>query len=137
MKKDESGDYETPVEEWPGYIGMSWDGQLSLEPELQKLDEFDWDAYRDLAPTEERELSVHLRTGARRIKWDINSDIALLLDELPSIDVTMDSGPEDAGPASGSGYIFCLANNTSPEDLDSDVSALLAALNADLQTFKS
>ena len=137
MEDDESEDWETPFDEWPGYIGQSWDGQLVLGPELRKLEEFDWDAYRELAPSEERELSVHFRNGSKCIKWDVYSDLALLLDELPSVDVTSDSGPADAGPASGSGYIFCLANNKNREDLDADVTALLAALNADLRTLQS
>ena len=105
-------------------------------PELRELAQFDWDTYRELAPTDVREIALDLASGRKVIKFDVYSDIAELLDALPSIDVTHDSGPDDAGPASGSGYIFCLANSSSLKALGSDISALIAALKADRDSFR-
>jgi hypothetical protein len=48
MKILESDDYETPVEEFPGYVGHTWDGEFFPGPELEALSSFDWDAYREL-----------------------------------------------------------------------------------------
>ena len=136
MQKNDNDDYETPIEEWPGYLGHTWDQELFAGPELRELAQFDWDAYRELAPTDVREIALDLASGRKVIKFDVYSDIAELLDALPSIDVTHDSGPDDAGPASGSGYIFCLANGSGLKALGSDISALVAALKSDRDSFR-
>ena len=106
---EDSDDCERPFEEWEGYLGQSWDRQFVAGPELRPLAQFDWDAYQELAPTDARELTVHLVSGTKVIKFDVYSDIVELIYEVPSVDVTQDSGPADGGPASGSGYVICLA----------------------------
>ena len=106
MKAAGDSDYESAVEEWPGYLGHVWDGEMFLGPELHKLGEFDWSAYYELAPGDVREILVHLSDGSKRLKLDAFLNVALLLDELPSVEVTKDNGPPNAGPGSGGGYIF-------------------------------
>ncbi len=137
MRADDSEDYETAIEEWPGYLGHSWDGELFLGPELQRLSQFDWSAYEELEPGDERELLVHLGDGSKMLKLDAFLNVALLLDGLPSVEVTKDNGPPNAGPGSGGGYIFCLAENASLERLRADVGALIAALEADAKAFRA
>ena len=104
--------------------------------ELRQLAKFDWSAYRDLAPKDNREISLDLASGRKLIKFDVYCDVAQLLDALPSIDVVHDSGLPDDGPASGSRYIFCLADGTNLEALEADLSALVAALQKDFGSFR-
>ena len=72
--------------------------------------------------------------AAKRIHVDAYIDMAVLLDQIPSIQVKYDNGPKDAGPASGEGYVFFIADGVSMERLTAEVSALKAALDKDLQS---
>jgi hypothetical protein len=63
MEENDNDDYETPIEEWPGYLGHTWDQELFSGPELRELAQFDWDTYRELAPTDVREIALDLASG--------------------------------------------------------------------------
>ena len=100
-----SDDYETPVEEFPGYVGHTWDGEFFPGPELEALSSFDWDAYRELIDetNRPRQLGMALAGGTLEVSINAYDGIASLLDQCPSVEVWLDAGPPDAGPASGSG----------------------------------
>jgi hypothetical protein len=129
-------DEDTSIEEYPGYCGMTWDGELYLGPELKILEDFDWSSYWDLVSEhgEPRRISLLGLPYAVKCEFEAYSDLAVLLDQIPSIQVKYDNGPKDAGPASGEGYVFFIADGVSMERLTAEVSALKAALDKDLQS---
>ena len=130
----DNDDYETAIEEYPGYLGLTWDGEFSLGPEMSSLSNFDWGTYWELVEESDgpRQLHVDLRPGSIEIKFEAYDDLAVILDFLPSLTVYRDNGPPDAGPASGTGYIFFLADNANLDDLVESVTALAKALENDL-----
>ncbi len=132
-------DYETPIEELPGILGYSWDGEFSpLCDALKNLKLIDFLEYSEL--TEEhgkaRKFFVEFHNGRKEIEVEAYSDIALILDQVPSIDVQNDFGPPDAGPASGSGYLFFLKEDFSMKDVAHDVFKLRDALIRDITELK-
>jgi hypothetical protein len=133
MKDWESDDYDTQLEDTPGYLGMSWDGEFFPGPELKPLAGFDWSTYCELAQYADaaRSLTVELRSGPVTVEFGSSDNVAYLLDVLPSLCVYRDLGPSD-GFAAGSGYIFLLGEGATLKDLEADLGALIAALEEDL-----
>ena len=41
-------DDETGIEEYPGYVGMTWDGELSMHTDFKRFQEFSWDTFSEL-----------------------------------------------------------------------------------------
>ena len=123
---------QTGLTDWPGCLGSSWDGDLTPGPELASLQTFDWEAYQELAESDQRSLEVDLPTGRTMVPFDVYDDIAVLLGALPAIEAWSDSGPDDAA-ASGSGYNYWLADGFQRTDVADQVSALLDALRRDLE----
>jgi hypothetical protein len=134
METWDNDDYETPIEEYPGYLGHTWDGELYVGPHLTMLSEFDWSSYMDLLDGEGgRSIKISLPSGTTIIEIEAYDDPALIVDQLPSIKVLRDAGNPDGGPASGAGYIFFLAEDSSLEILASEISALVENLKTDLK----
>ncbi|MBP0465881.1 hypothetical protein J5Y09_18285 [Roseomonas sp. PWR1] len=127
----------TPIEETPGYLGHSWDGQLIAGPLLEPLRAFPPYEYQDLIPEHIRPLRILLPSGAVDLAYEPDSDLAMLLEQLPSIEVMADHGPADQGPAGGSGYVFTMANGASEASVAAEVAALIAAVSADLARLKA
>jgi hypothetical protein len=46
MELFEPLDDYTPIEQYPGFIGYTWDGEFHLGPELEVLEGFDWVSIR-------------------------------------------------------------------------------------------
>jgi hypothetical protein len=134
MKTFVSDDDETPIEELPGYVGHTWDGEFCPGPELELLGSFDWDAYRELIDetNRPRRLALVLAGGTLGMSVDAYDGIASLLDQCPSVDAWLDEGPPDPGPASGSGCIFTIADGATFEQLEHEMGILRAALDTDL-----
>jgi hypothetical protein len=134
MKTLDSGDYETPVEEYAGILGYTWDGELTvIDPALSPLEQFDFDAYSELIEGDgSYTLQVELDGSSRPIIVEPYSDIACLLEQIESLDVSFDSGPADGGPASGAGYLFFLEDGYSCEAVEKHVNALVTALRNDM-----
>jgi hypothetical protein len=126
-------DRETPIEEYSGYLGLTWDGTFLTQPELRPLQDFDFRKYSELADDHggERRLDVHLPSGPITILFNPYDDIAHILDQLPTIKVYLDNGPPDAGPASGGTCVFFIADGVSETDLRASIAALATALNSD------
>jgi len=129
----ETDDYETPIEEYPGFLGYTWDGQFFPGPELKTMEEFDWQGYWELFDDDEtpREINILGLSQPAICTISAYSDLAYLFDQMKSIKVMRDEGPVDCGPASGSGYVFFIADDFNVEQLRREITALREALEAD------
>lgn len=134
-----SDDYETPIEEFPGYLGMEWDREYCPGPEMQELDEALWREYGGelMDKNISRELQLHLPTGAIVVRVDPDDCLAHLLDQLSAFTVYEDRGPSDAGPASGMGYIYTLAKSATMADVHFSVKTLARAIRTDLAAVRT
>ena len=56
-------DEETNIVDYPGYVGMTWDGELSMSKEFKDFGTFDWDTYSELIEefNESRSISYEFR----------------------------------------------------------------------------
>jgi hypothetical protein len=133
MKTFESADYGTPIEELPGVVGYSWDGNFYPGPKLKILADFDWLAYNELREEIDEPRRLVLAGLAQPTECEIKpyTDLAYILDQIPSLEVMSDSGPAD-GMAAGSGYIFFLKGAATFEQLQSEITSLRHALDTDL-----
>lgn len=138
MKKIDLENCALPFDEYPEFIGLTWDGEFYLGPKLKPLEDFQWPTYWELVDQLDEPHTITLPTqpDALACKIEAYSDLAFLLDQLPTIQVSYDSGPPDAGPASGVGYVFFKADDVTTECLNMEVLALKAALVMDLQTLQ-
>ena len=130
-----SDNYETPIEEYPGYLAVEWEESdlLTDTPELLEFWREMWCAYSEILVDEdlERDIVVQLPRGPTPIHIEAGAKLAHVLDQLPVFDVTFAGGPDDAGPASGSGYVICLADGASMEDVKTAIAAIADAIRAD------
>ena len=134
----DNDDYETAIEEYPGYLGSTWDGELAPGPHLAGIGEFDWLTYMELVEGEgSHVIHVELTSGSLDIEFEAYDDLAFILDYLPSINVLRDTGNPDGGPASGSGYVFFLADGATIKGLEAEISALIDVLKTDFAVLKS
>jgi hypothetical protein len=131
MKEFRFCEHERPIDEYPGYIGMTWDGEFYPGPGLEDLNSFDWQGYFELIDERERKLRVVLASRPIELVFEPYDDTAIFLDQLPTVSVYFDPGPRNPGPASGEGYVFFLADGFTMSMLQADIKALLTALNAD------
>jgi hypothetical protein len=134
MKSLDPDERETPIEEYPGFVGLTWDGEFFPGPEMKALKGFPWRAYWELIDEcdQTRVLVVNLALPIELKIARKHSELAHLLDQMPSIEVRSDSNP-DGGPASGSGFVFFLADGVSTEQLVREITLLRGALDKDLQ----
>jgi hypothetical protein len=86
---------------------------------------------RGAPPGRTRKLRVGLASGLTKLVFEPYDDIAVFLDQLPTVSVYFDPGPRNPGPASGEGYVFFLADGFTMSMLQADIEALLTALNTD------
>ena len=134
---DENGD-PIPVEDLPGYLGNTWDGEVFLGTDLGKLTDFDWREYGMLADefaVIERKLELTLDNKTIIIEaeaWHPHE----IIDALPSVNSVYDE-PPDQGPAGGSGYIFIAEEGFSVEQILEHSNALYEALVSDLEMIKT
>jgi hypothetical protein len=129
----ENDDYETPVEQYPGYLGVAWEGTLLAGTELQPLTSLDLRRYSELVDERggERQLNIDLPSSKLTILFRAYDSIADILDQLPSVRVYLDNGPPDGGPASGGTHVFFLAEQVTETDLEASIAALVTALKSD------
>jgi hypothetical protein len=139
MELFEPIDDDTPIEEYPGFVGSTWDGRFYPAPELKVLESFDWLAYQELLEDYGRPRRLVLRGLPQPIECEIepDDDLAYLLDQIPSLQVKVDKGPPDGGPASGSGYNFNIADEVSYEQFAREMASLRDALDTDLRELRS
>lgn len=132
-------DYERPIESYPGYLGLWFDGSFSAETELKPLQNFDFRKYGELIEEhgEERQLKVLIASGVIGITVRAYDGIVELLDQLPTVTVYLDNGPPDAGPASGGTYVFFVTEGVSEADLRQSIEGLAVALRADFNSLEA
>lgn len=131
-------DEDTPIEEYPGFLGWVWDHELvTVDPKLEFLKNFSWNEYFEFLQTvPPRTLYLELSTGAADVSISEDSHLAAILDQIPSISVTIDI-PENQGPGGGVGHVFFIHENTDYVSAVNDIKILIDALQFDYQSFAS
>jgi hypothetical protein len=139
MKDFEPIDEDTGIEEYPGYIGMSWDGDLYMSDQFKLFEKFDWANYNDLLSElgNSRQITYYVSEQIFTVEYNQEEDIAYLIDQLVTVEAYYDSGPADGGPASGHGFIFFIVNNSTLEKALIELSALTLALENDLRLLRN
>jgi hypothetical protein len=139
MEEFDSDGPERPIETYPGFIGMTVDGDLHPERQLRCLSNINWNRYyhlREWAP-DDHTIEVVFRRGPRQISSTYEDSIASLLDQVPSIKVAHDPDIGSVPGGTASFYIFFIADDASEEELEHDVLALEAALQSDFRTLEA
>ncbi len=127
------------VQQESGYLGLSWDREISAGPLLRPVKAFPWGEYDELCQMlpSARSLAVAFSKGSHAVRYDADEDIAFLLDQVPTIEVLRDDGPPEPSFGAGGGYVFFRAKDATSESVQNDIAALLAALRADLEALHS
>ena len=77
-----------------------------------------------------------LATASLTILFSAYDDAARILDQLPTVNVFLDSGPPDAGPASGGTCVFFIADGVSGRELEASIIALATAVRSDFASLE-
>ena len=134
-------DHDRPIEEHAGIMGYSWDRQLVIIDDcLSPLNTIQWDEY--FAFVDDKDGQTHtlpVTINDQIVSIDVTAadDLAQILDVSGIVDVKRDEGPPDAGPASGSGYLFFLREGDSPKIVRRNVNALVDAISEDFRRLKT
>lgn len=134
---DEDYDYETPVEETPGYLGHLWDEFIVFDEGLKPLEGFDFRRYGGLADEVNalnRKLEIDFGDGPKVISFDAYS-IHEIVGSIPFVDAIYDC-PPDQGPASGAGHIFVLNGEQPLDDITGAARVLRSALDTDFSALE-
>jgi len=133
MQEFQPIDDETGIEEYPGYIGLTWDGEISMLIQFGRITDFKWDAYSELVQELDDTRHVEFNHDGRNIEVIFHpfEDLAYLLDQLTTVEVQRDDGAAYGGMASGSGFIFFAKNTSSLHESISEISALMEAIEQD------
>ena len=131
-------DEETGIEEYPGYVGMTWDGELSMSRAFKKFQDFDWATYSELVQEKDeiRKLKYKFREKIRTVNYEAYQDVGYLVDEFMTLEVHYDDGAQYGGMGSGRGYIFFLKSEFSYLDAAEEIDAVTTALDTDLYLLK-
>ena len=126
-------DEDTGIDDYPGYIGMTWDGELSMSKEFKDFEKFDWNTYSELIEElcESRTISYQFRNHKNLVRFEAYQDIGFLVDELITVETHSDDGSSYGGMASGRGYIFFLRNGYNLDDAIEEFKTITIALNED------
>jgi hypothetical protein len=130
---DDEYDYETPVEETPGYIGHKFDEFIVFDEGLQPLEGFDFRRYAGLADELDalnRQLEIDFGDGPKVISFDAYS-IHEIVASIPFVDAIYDC-PPDQGPAAGAGHIFVIEEGHTLAEATTAAKILRTGLDADL-----
>lgn len=129
---DEDYDYETPVEETPGYLGHLWDEFIVFDEGLKPLEGFDFRRYAGLADEVDalnRKFEIDFGDGPKVISFDAYS-IHEIVGSIPFVDAIYDC-PPDQGPAAGAGHIFVIDEGYTLAEATAAAMILRSALDAD------
>lgn len=132
-------DYETPIEELPGILGYSWDGEfVALSPEIEIFKVVDLKVYSEILEGlgSKRRFEVDFQSGKKFVEFSAFMDVGLIFEQVPGIDVQIDLGPPNAGPASGSGYLFFLKDDYNLSEVAFDILKLQEAFLKDISDLK-
>ena len=127
-------DDDTGIADYPGYVGMTWDGELSMSKEFKDFEKFDWNGYSELI--EELDgiqlISYEFQTHKHQVWFEAYQDVGFLVDQLITVEAHSDDGASYGGMASGRGYIFFLRNGYELNDAIEEFNAVARALIEDL-----
>ena len=128
-------DEETGIEEYPGYIGMTWDGELSMSKGFESLKNFSWNNYSEIVDEIGgiREILYEYQNIKNYVKFEAYRDIGFLLDDLITTEVHRDDGASYGGMASGSGYIFFIKEGYAMAHAIDEINIVTIALQKDLE----
>jgi hypothetical protein len=138
MYGDLDWDYETPVEEIPGYVGLIFDGFLELSEGLLPLKGFDFDLYGIMADELDeltRHLEIDFGSGITLVSFEARA-VNEIVSSIPSVDAIYDC-PPNQGPGSGSGYIFLMADGFTIEETTKAAAILRTAIDADFAALEA
>jgi hypothetical protein len=129
-------DKETSIEDYPGYVGMTWDTELYMSKEFNEFEKFNWKKYSELVDglNGARFISYQFRDQKNEIKYEAFQDVGEIIDELITVESHWDDGGSYGGMASGSGYIFFLRSGYSLQDAVEELNALTISLKLDLDS---
>lgn len=138
MHNNEDYDYDTPVEETPGYLGHRFDEFIVFDEVLRPLEGFDFPEYASLADeldALQRRLEIDFGDGPTVISFDAYA-IHEIVASIPSVDAIYDC-PPDQGPAGGSGHIFVFNGVQTLVEVTVAAKALRSVLNSDLTALQA
>lgn len=132
-------DEETGIEDYPGYVGMTWDGELSMSNDFENFKNFNWNFYAELVDElgESRCIDYVFKNIENSLIYEAYQDAGLLVDRFISVEVHKDDGSSYGGMASGSGLIFFQKNGYTIEDAIEEFNAVAIALNKDLKSLSN
>jgi hypothetical protein len=135
MERLEPIDEDTPIEGYPGFLGFMWDLDLAIvDPEIKIMKDFEWKKYFDaLQYLPERILKINLSLGSTEISITEDSNLATILDQIPSIKVTIDV-PDNQGPGGGAAHVFFIGDNSDYKSAVNDINALIEVLRTDFRS---
>ena len=139
MKPFQEIDPETGIEDYPGYVGMTWDGEISMIKPLRCFEDLDWWQYSCLLDEMGRKglITYTFQEKVRELEYEPFSDVAHLVNEMTTIEVQRDDGTSHGGMASGSGYIFFLKDGYSLDEAQKEFVFLVSAVKADLESISN
>ncbi len=135
MERLEPIDEDTPIELYPGFLGYIWDLELAIvDSKIEFMKDFEWKKYFDaLQYLPERILTMNLSLGATEISITEDSHLATILDQVPSIKVTLDV-PDNQGPGGGAAHVFFIGDNSDYKSAVNDINALMEVLRTDFRS---
>ena len=138
MKNDDDYDYETPVEETPGYVGHIFDDFIDFSDGLKPLIGFDFQLYGQMADELgdlDRCLEVDFGNGLASVCFSAYA-VHEIVSAIRCIDAIYDC-PPNQGPAGGSGHIFLLQDGAALSEATACAHVLRAALDKDFQSLET
>jgi len=123
-------DPEKPIEEYAGILGYFLDGHLTvIDNAIKSLETIDFIKYRDQIfddPDKQiHEIILPLKKGKLSVVFDWSDDLLTLIGQIPSIDLINDPEISNTGPGYSSGISLFIADDSTLDDVCSDVSSLV------------
>lgn len=126
MKELVQENYDISIDEYPGYLGLIWDGFFSPSQWLTAIEAFD-----PVCSIDQDKLPLKLRTktksGRSFIVKILHDPLLDLVHSLPAVASYTDRGPKDQA-SQGSGFVFFLRHGSTYEGLAEEIEACLNAL---------
>lgn len=135
MKRLESLDEDTPIEAYPGFLGYFWDHDLVIvDDQLNFLKDFDWKRYSNsVQMAHDRIMHLNLSKGPISVKISYDTSFAEILDQIPSVNVTVDV-PANQGPAGGAAHVFFIADCSDFKSAVNDIKILIEGMTLDYES---
>ena len=119
---------QTPIEEYPGFLGVFLDGDLYMIDELKFLQISKWHEYQNLIENSDdciRILEVNINGVIVAISIEPSDNISFAIDGIPSVDVQLDT-------ANGA-YAFFLKDGHTLEEAIRSLNSFDRAIDDDIK----